>query len=222
MTATESSSASTGSEITGSAITSIEFYFDPGCPWTWLTSRWLVDAADQRGIDVQWRSLSLGVLNAGKEIPEQFRAAMAAGRTAHRVIAALLAADRNDLVGAFYTEYGLRTFVDGQAPSDAVVRDAAVAAGAEAWADAVDDESWDDGVAVSTHTAIGLAGPDVGSPILAFGEPRTAIFGPIVSPSPAGADALRLLDRVLDTATIPGFFELKRGRTAGPQFGTRP
>ena len=58
MTATESSSASTGSAITGSAITSIEFYFDPGCPWTWLTSRWLVDAADQRGIDVQWRSLS--------------------------------------------------------------------------------------------------------------------------------------------------------------------
>lgn len=208
--------------MTATTPTAIEFFFDPGCPWTWMTSRWLVDAADQRNIDIQWRSLSLGVLNAGKEIPEQFRAAMAAGAAAHRVIAALLAADRNDLVGEFYTECGRRLFHDGATPSITLIRDAAAASGAGAWADAVDDASLDDGVAASTHLAIGLAGPDVGSPVLAFGEPRTAIFGPIVSPAPAGPDALRLLDHVLDSAVIPGFFELKRGRKSGPQFGPRP
>lgn len=206
--------------MTATDITTIEFHFDPVCPWTWISSRWLVDVAAQRGIEVQWRSLSLGVLNAGQEIPEQYRGPIIAGRAAHRVIAALLADDRNDLVGAFYTEYGTRTFPGGQAHSVDVVRAAAMAAGAEAWVAAADDESWDAGVAASTHHAIGLAGPDVGSPIIAFGEPVTAIFGPIVSPAPTGADALRLLDRVLDTATIPGFFELKRGRTDGPQFGS--
>ena len=207
-------------ESTFSDITTIDFYFDPVCPWTWLTSRWLVDAASQRSIDVHWRSLSLGVLNAGKEIPEQFRAPMVAGQAAHRVIAALLADDRNDLVGAFYTQFGQLTFLGGAAPSVDVVRAAVVASGAEAWVSAIDDSSWDEGIAASTHHAIGLAGPDVGSPIIAFGDPLTAIFGPIVSPSPTGVDALRLLERVLDTSTIPGFFELKRGRTAGPQFAS--
>ena len=202
--------------------TTIEFYFDPGCPWTWLTSRWLVEAAGQRDIDIQWRSLSLGVLNAGREIPEQYRSAMAAGSAAHRVIAALLADGRNDLVGEFYTEYGRRVHHDASPLSVQLVRDVADASGAGAWADAVDDASWDDGVAASTHEATGLAGPDVGSPIIAFGEPRTGIFGPIVSPPPTGDDALRLLDRVLDVTTIPGFHELKRGRTTGPQLGPRP
>lgn len=200
----------------------IEFYFDPGCPWTWMTSRWLVDAAGQRNIEIEWRSLSLGVLNEGNEIPEAYRAAVAAGRAAHRVIAALLAAGRDDLVGEFYTEYGRRAHHDGEAPSIELVRSVADAVGAEDWADAVEDASWDAAVSESTHLAVGLAGPDVGSPVLAFGTPRTAIFGPIVSPPPRGDDAVRLLEHVIDAAAIPGFYELKRGRGAGPQFGPRP
>jgi hypothetical protein len=147
---------------------------------------------------------------------------MATGAAAHRVIAALLAADRNDLVGAFYTELGQRVHVAATPASITLVREIAVAVGAAKWADAVDDTSWDDGVAESTHLATGLAGPDVGSPVLAFGTPRVGIFGPIVSPSPGGANAVRLLDHVLDAAVIPGFYELKRGRTAPPQFSTRP
>ncbi len=208
--------------MTANSPTTVEFFFDPGCPWTWMTSRWLIDAADQRNIDIQWRSLSLGVLNAGRDIPEQYRSAMAAGTAAHRVIASLLAADRNDLVGEFYTEYGRRVFHDGTQPSVTLVRQAVEAVGAAAWADAVDDASWDEGITASTTLAVGLAGPDVGSPVLAFGEPRTAIFGPIVSPPPTGSDALRLLDHVLGSSVIPGFFELKRGRKSGPQFGPRP
>lgn len=191
--------------MTATAPTTVEFFFDPGCPWTWMTSRWLVDAAGQRNVDIQWRSLSLSVLNAGRDVPEQHRAAMAAGTAAHRVIASLLAADRNDLVGKFYTEYGRRVFHDGSQPSVALVRQAAEASGAAVWADAVDDASWDEGIAASTTLAVGLAGPDVGSPVLAFGEPRTAVCGPIVSPPPTGSDAGRLLDHVLDAVMIPGF-----------------
>ena len=208
--------------MTSSAPTTITFSFDPGCPWTWMTSRWLLDAAAQRNIDIQWRNLSLGVLNAGKEVPEQYRAAMAAGAAAHRVIAALVAADRNDLVEAFYTEYGRKVFHDGSHPSVELVREVAATAGAQEWAIAADDESWDEAVAQSTHRAIGLAGPDVGSPVLSFGDPEIGVFGPIVSPPPTGSDAVRLLEHVLEAAAIPGFFELKRGRRGGPQFGSRP
>lgn len=208
--------------MTTAQISTIEFYFDPGCPWTWVTSRWLVDAASQRNIEIQWRSLSLAVLDEGNEVPEAYLAALAAGVAAHRLIAALLAAERNDLVGAFYTEYGRRVHHDGEVPSIELVRIIADAAGAGEWSDAVDEAAWDVAVRDSTHLAVGLAGPDVGSPVLAFGVPRTAIFGPIVSPAPTGADAVRLLDHVLDAAAIPGFFELKRGRVAGPKFGPRP
>ena len=88
--------------------TSVEYFFDPACPWTWTTSRWLVDASAATGTEVRWRNLSLAVVNAGREIPERFRAAQQAAARAHRVIAALLAAGRNDLVGDFYTEWGRR------------------------------------------------------------------------------------------------------------------
>ena len=97
--------------------TSIEFFFDPACPWTWMTSRWLVDAAEQTGTHIQWRNLSLAVVNADREIPERYRAALAAALGAHRIIAALLADGRNDLVGDFYTEWGRRFHHDGVEPT---------------------------------------------------------------------------------------------------------
>ena len=200
----------------------VAFYFDPACPWTWMTSRWLVDAAAQTGTAIEWRSLSLGVLNKGREVPEQFRAPMEAARGVHRVNAALRAAGRNDLIGALYTEYGRRTFHDDAPRSAALVREAAEAVGADEWAASADDESLDAAVEASTAEAIELAGPDVGSPVLAWGEPRRGVFGPIVSPPPTGADAVALLEHVVAVRDIPGVFEVKRGRRSGPQFGPRP
>ncbi len=87
---------------------------------------------------------------------------------------------------------------------------------------AIDDPSWDDAVRASTGEAVGLGGADVGSPVLAFGDPRVGIFGPIVSPPPTGPEAVRLFDLVCEAALNPRFFELKRGRPAGAQFGPRP
>lgn len=202
---------------------SFDFYFDPSCPWTWATSRWLVDAAGQTGAEIQWRSLSLGVINADRDIPEQYRAGMEAGAKAHRVIAALRAADRNDLVGDFYTEWGRRTHHDGVEPTAELAGEVATAVGAEQWALAADDASWDVEIERSTKEGQDLAGgSDVGSPVLAFGSPRVGFFGPIVSPPPQGEGATALLDHVVAAAETPGFFELKRGRNEGPKFGPRP
>lgn len=200
-----------------------DFYFDPSCPWTWATSRWLVDAVAQAGGEIQWRSLSLSVVNADREIPEQYRAGMDAGAKAHRVIAALRADDRNDLVSDFYTEWGRRMYHDGVKPSEDLAAEVATAVGAERWAVAADDASLDAEVARSTREGQQLAGgDDVGSPVLALGSPRLGFFGPIVSPPPQGDEAVALLEHVVAAAHTPGFFELKRERTDGPQFGPRP
>src|SRR6266508_6705487 len=95
----------------------IEFFFDPVCPWTWMTSRWLVDAATRTDTQIQWRNLSLSIVNADREIPEQYRAAIEAARGAHRIIAALRADDRNRVVGDFYTEWGRRFHHDQVEPT---------------------------------------------------------------------------------------------------------
>ena len=198
--------------------TDVTFYFDPSCPWTWMTSRWLVDAAGQTGTEVEWRSLSLGVLNAGREIPEQYLAPMDAAKGVHRVMAALRAAGRNDLIGELYGEYGRRTFLGGAAGSAELVRDVVQAVGAGEWAPAADDASFDAAIEASTAEALELAGPDIGSPVLAWGEPRQGVFGPIVSPSPTGADAVALLEHVVALRQLPGVYEVKRGRRSGPDF----
>ncbi len=205
------------------ASQTFQFFFDPVCPWTWMTSRWLVDAAEQTGATVEWHNLSLAVVNADREIPEQYRAAVQASIKAHRVIAALLADGEQGLVGDFYTEWGRRAHHDGVEPSATLVAEVAGAVGADRWAAAADDESWDAAIERSTAEGQELAGgDDVGSPVLAFGSPRVGVFGPIVSPPPEGAAAVALLDQVVAAASNPAFFELKRGRTGGPRMGPRP
>ena len=200
----------------------IDYYFDPGCPWTWATSRWLVEAAGLHGVDIRWRILSLAVLNEGKDVPEQYRPVMAAGRGAHRVMAALLADGEEAKVGELYTEIGRHVHHDGEMPSVELFRKLVADVGAGAWADAIDDPKWDAVLEESTAYAVELAGPDVGSPVMVFDEPNVGIFGPILSPAPTGEDAARLLDVVVAAARIPGFYELKRGRRTGPQQGPRP
>jgi hypothetical protein len=203
-------------------MATIEYFFDPTCPWTWATSRWLVDAASQRDADIEWRNLSLGVLNRGKDIPEQNRARLHAAALLHRVIAAAHAAGDNAAIGELYTEWGRQFFHDGAAPTEELVRKVVGASSATNYAEAIDEEAWDCVVEASTDEAMSLAGPDVGSPILAFGEPRAGIFGPLVSPPPAGESAAALYDLVMAMATTPGFFELKRGRCASADPGPRP
>lgn len=209
------------SPTAATAPRAVEFYFDPACPWTWLTSRWLVDAAGQRDIDITWRSLSLLVLNDGSPPPAYATRVRAAAR-AHRLFAALDDAGRNDLIGDLYAAIGTRVHDGGDELTVDLVRQVADEAGASEWSAALDDERWDALVELSTKEAIDLAGPDVGSPVLAHGSPRVGIFGPIVNPGPRGEQGARLLDLVLEASVVDGFFELKRGRDAGPQLPAPP
>ncbi len=188
-----------------------------------MTSRWLLEATQGTDTTIQWRNLSLMVVNADKEIPEQFRPAMHAARGAHRIIAAARADGRNDVIGSFYTEWGRRFHHDHVPPERGLAKDVAAAVGAQQYAGAADDDRWDSVIEASTREGQQAAGGgDVGSPVIAFGEPRVGFFGPIVSPPPTGTDARLLLDHVVAMASNPGFYELKRGRSSGPQLGPRP
>jgi 2-hydroxychromene-2-carboxylate isomerase len=206
----------------GALPSEIELFFDPVCPWTWATSRWLVEATARRGIEIVWRSLSLAVLNAGKEIPPERRAAMAASPRLHRIFAALREDGRSDLVGAVYTAWGRRSHHDGAEPSPQLIDDVVRAAGAGEWAAAGGDDSWDAAIEASTKEGVGLAGGDVGSPVVALHEPRRGLFGPIVSPPPTGEEADALLDLVVTGVRLGGFYSVQHARPSEPQFGPRP
>ena len=185
------------------APATVEFFFDPACPWTWVTSRWLVDAAGRTGTEVRWRNLSLAVVNGDRASDERYRTTMEAVRGAHRVIAALRDDDRNDLIGDFYTEWGRRFHHDGDHEDVALAATVAEAVGAGAWAGAAGDDRWDEPVAASTKEGQALAGgSDVGSPVLALGEPRVGVFGPILSRAPSGDDAVALFDHVVALTSV--------------------
>lgn len=195
---------------------SISCWFDPTCPWTWITSRWLVDGADAFGVEIDWRTLSLASLNAGKEMTERFWAPRGAAWALQRVFESMRAEGSADEIGPLYESAGRRFFVDDVPPTPEVVADVLRETGADRWIERIDDTSIDDVITQETRTAIALAGPDVGSPILSWGDGPTAIFGPIVSPAPRGSAAADLLRLVVAAAETPGFFELKRGRTVPP------
>lgn len=197
----------------------ISFWFDPTCPWTWITSRWLDDAAGQCGVEVDWRTLSLASLNAGKEMTERFWAPRGAAWALQRVFEAMRAADAADQIGPLYAAAGQRFFLDDVAPSPEVVAQVMDEVGANRWLTSIDDARLDEVIAAETRDAIALAGPDVGSPVLSWTDAAggtVAIFGPILSPAPKGPAAAELLRRVVAMAETPGFFELKRGRTTAP------
>jgi 2-hydroxychromene-2-carboxylate isomerase len=198
----------------------VSFYFDVICPWTWNTSRWLAEVAETRGFPVSWRTFSLAIVNEGREIPERYRRMQSASLGALRVIEALRADDRNADVGRLYTELGRRWHHDQAEFSSKVVDEALGTTGLEGYTGAVDDETWDEALRTSLAEALDLAGPDVGSPVLRIDD--RAMFGPIVSPPPTGADALALWDAAGVIIGADGVFELKRGRREGPVPGPRP
>jgi 2-hydroxychromene-2-carboxylate isomerase len=191
--------------------TPVDFFFDPGCPFTWRTSRWITEVAGTGAATVTWRLMSLAVLNEGKDIPEQFRAPMAMGRRALRALAAAEKAGGSDAVGALYTALGTRRHEKGESYSDETISAAVADAGLpESVAAAVDDESLDAAVRTSHEDGQDAVGQESGSPILRLGG--VAWFGPVVVPAPTGEEATRLFDAVKLLATVPAFSELKTKR----------
>ena len=201
--------------------TPVDFWFDPICPWAWITSRWMLEVEKVRPVQVRWHVMSLAVLNEGRELPAEYADLML---TAWGPVRTIIAAQRDygdDMVGHLYTDIGTRIHLQGEDYVTAVQHAIRGLALPDALVDAATSEEFDVELRASHAEGIGLVGEDVGTPVIAVpgsdGE-RVAFFGPVITPAPKGEEAGRLWDGVLLVASTPGFFELKRTRTADPNF----
>ncbi len=244
-----SSTPATSTPATSTPATSTEydlhFYFDPVCPFAWLTSRWVEMVAEQKDYAVDWRFISLRILNKDKDYDKEFPPEYEAGHSAGLRLLRLAAAVRSGegelagraAMGPLYTAVSSGIF-DVPTPSTAettrlawgtvdhvapILADLGLDA---AYADALTNESFDTVIEAETEEALSLAGRDVGTPILAFDPPSgQAFFGPVISRLPSPEDAVPLWDAVMTLTAHPGFAELKRSLRERPQlrsFGIEP
>ena len=200
-----------------SFATSAEMWFDPACPWAWMTSRWLMEVERVRPIRVTWSVMSLSVLNEGRDLPADYRALMDNSWGPVRVIIAAQQAHGDEVVKKLYDAMGERIHHRKIEDRAVVIREAVAEVGLPAeLAEAATTDANDAALRASHQRAIDLVGDDVGTPVIAVDG--IAFFGPVVSPSPRGEDAGRLWDGCVLVAGTDGFFELKRSRTRGPIF----
>lgn len=203
-----------------------------------MTSRWLVAAAQVRDVDIRWRTFSLELLNNDRPLPAfldtpEFKAKQALAGRALRVVQVAVSAGDNDAAARFYAEWGTQFHVAGREPTAELLDEIAATAGVTELLARVDDPGVEPAMAESLAEAVGLAGPDVGSPVLHIhdvgrhihdvgrhidGADR-GLFGPIVSPAPTGEEAALLWDAVVALQGMTTFYELKRGRPGPPDFG---
>nr|QLK01623.1 disulfide bond formation protein DsbA [Micromonospora carbonacea] len=197
-------------------------WFDPICPWAWVTSRWLLEVEQVRDVDIRFHVMSLSVLNEGRDLPEQYQQLMQAGWGPVRVCVAVEQQHGPDAVRALYTALGTRIHLGkeelGRALYVAALADAGL--GPEL-ADAADGTAYDEALRASHEAGMRPVGQDVGTPVIHAPGPDgspVAFFGPVVTPRPKGEAAGRLWDGVLLVAGTPGFYELKRSREVDPTF----
>jgi len=206
-------------DTTETARTAVDFWFDPNCPWAWMTSRWVGEVERQRPMDVTWRVMSLFVLNEHQDVPEEYRERLERGQVYPRIVTAARLRHGDAIVKPLYDALGEhvhhRQESDPEQVVPAVLRELDLDEDLleYAWTDEVDEA-----VRASHQDGIERVGQDVGTPVIAV--EGTAFFGPVISPAPKGQEALDLWDGVVAVAKVPGFFELKRSRTVGPIFDT--
>jgi hypothetical protein len=209
----------------------LDFFFDPVCPWAWITSRWVCEVQQLRSYDVQWKFISLRFLNEDKmdysKMPEGYKEVHAAGTQGLRVAARARHERGNEAVGAVYTALGLslhnreeRTLyvADPVAHIGKLLADVSLPAD---WSQSAFDESFDPEIRAETELALERTGKDVGTPILTFrpgSESEGSFFGPVISKIPRGDEAVKLWDAVETLATSSGMAELKRSLRARPSF----
>jgi len=204
----------------------VDFFWDPVCPWAWITSRWVEEVAGQRSLEVDWRFIALRIVNEEKDYEKDFAPGYPnrhqLGLRILRVASAVRDAHGREPVGGFYTAVGNRIHVENDRESlDPVEGIAAVLEGLGlpgSLAKAADDDSYDGPVRADTEEALSRAGKDVGTPIVTFAPPDgPSFFGPVINRIPRGEEALALWDAVETVARFPGFSELKRTVRGKPQ-----
>ena len=197
--------------------TNADFWFDPLCPWAWMTSRWLLEVAKVRRIAPSFHVMSLAYLNQDKDIPEDYRKMLEPAWGPVRVCIAAAQAEGDDVLLPLYTAMGNRIHLEGREISRELVEESLAEVGLPvSLADAMDSTEYDDDLRKSHHAGMDQVGDEVGTPVISV--EGVAFFGPVVTPAPKGEDAGRLWDGVLLVAGTPGFYELKRSREKGPDF----
>jgi protein-disulfide isomerase-like protein with CxxC motif len=199
-----------------------DFWFDPLCPWAWITSRWMLEVEKVRDIHTEWHVMSLAILNADREdMPERYRELMERAKGAVRVCIAAEQMKGSDILLPLYTALGTRIHVEERGRDEtqgpAILSESLAELGLPAsLAEAAVSDEYDEILAASHHAGMDPVGNDVGTPVIHYNG--RAIFGPVVTPAPKGEAAGRLWDGVLLCTGTDGFFELKRTRDLGPIF----
>jgi 2-hydroxychromene-2-carboxylate isomerase len=197
--------------------TAVDFWFDPSCPWAWMTSRWVDEVSEHRDLDVTWHIMSLAVLNENNDLPESYRAFFPRALKYTRLVAAVSELQGAEYVKPLYDALGTRIHPGGSKDPDEVIPAALAEVGLPVeLARYADSDEFDEQMRASHFDGINRVGQDVGTPVIAVNG--IAFFGPVVSPSPKGEQALVLWDGVVAAASYDGFFELKRTRTREPIF----
>lgn len=198
--------------------TVVDMWFDPACPWAWLTSRWLLEVEQVRNTRTRFHVMSLSVLNEGREnLSDGYKAKLPEWWGPVRVCIAAAQQHGDEVLGPLYTALGTRKHYDKRDFDRATIVEALTEAGLpESLVDAMDSTEYDEAVRASHKVGIDLVGQEVGTPVVRVED--TAFFGPVVTPVPRGEDAAKLWDGVRLVASTDGFFELKRTRDRDPIF----
>ncbi len=196
----------------------VDLWVDPICPWAWITSRWLLETQKVRDVDVRFHTMSLAVLNDGRDLSEDYVTMMRQAWGPVRVMIALEERYGNEKLEPFYSAFGKRYHIQGErddllATAQAALVDAGLD---ESLVDAAVSDEFDEDLRASHFAGMDPVGFDVGTPVVHVGD--VAFFGPVVTPAPRGEAAGVLFDGVVAVASTPGFYELKRTRSEGPTF----
>lgn len=212
---TETAVAAAGEQT--STDNKADFWFDPLCPFAWVTSRWIGEVEKVRGISVEWHVMSLSVLNEGRELPEDYRAMMDKGWGPVRVVIAAQQLHGDSVVKPLYDAIGTQIHNNGIDDYDQAIKLGLAEAGLPAeLAEYAHKDTYDVELRASHEDGISRVGQDVGTPVVAFNG--TAFFGPVITRIPRGEEAGRLWDATVALAGFPYFFEIKRSRTEDPHF----